>query len=180
MGSCRIMDCFLADGIETIFRLALSLLLLGKNELLVQDMEGVIRYFQKDMPVKFETDPEGVINLAFSIKINQKKMKKLEREYTTMKTKEKEDEIELRRLRTENRLLRQRVDLLEQESSNLADRLIQGQVTRAEVEEHTFAIKRELAAIRQHDIETSTELEDARLRIRKLSEIVESKPEDEL
>ena len=69
-----------------------------------------------------------------------------------MKTKEKEDEIELRRLRTENRLLRQRVDLLEQESSNLADRLIQGQVTRAEVEETTFAIKRELAAIRQHDL----------------------------
>merc|ERR1712066_1011511 len=123
--SCRIMDCFLADGIEAIFRLALALLMLGKNELLVQDMEGVIRYFQKDMPVKFETDPEGVINLAFSIKINQKKMKKLEREYTTMKTKEKEDEIELRRLRTENRLLRQRIDLLENESSELADKLIQ-------------------------------------------------------
>ncbi len=44
------------------------------------------------------------------------------------------------------------MDLLEQESSNLADRLIQGQVTRAEVEENTFAIKRELAAIRQHDL----------------------------
>ncbi len=81
------------------------------------------------------------------------------------------------RLRTENRLLRQRVDLLEQESSHLADRsvetnspqkttfrtkkipfplffsrLIQGQVTRAEVEEHTFAIKRELAAVKQHDL----------------------------
>lgn len=130
--SCRIMDCFLADGIEAIFRLALALLLLGKNELLVQDMEGVIRvrlahfdklfprileffvhthtldsfygnkgvflsqYFQKDMPANFDSDPEGVINLAFSIKINQKKMKKLEKEYTTMKTKEKEDEIELR------------------------------------------------------------------------------------
>merc|ERR1711899_663195 len=89
------------------------------------------------------------------------------------------DEIELRRLRTENRLLRQRVDLLEQESSNLADRLIQGQVTRAEVEEHTFAIKRELAAIRQHDIETSHELENARQRIRKLSEIVEKPLEKE-
>ena len=59
------------------------------------------------------------------------------------------------RLRTENRLLRQRVDLLEQECSNLADRLIQGQVTRAEVEEHTFAIKRELAAIKQHDLDTT-------------------------
>ena len=41
--SCRIMDCFLADGIEVIFRLALALLLIGKNELLIQDMEGVIR-----------------------------------------------------------------------------------------------------------------------------------------
>ena len=85
----------------------------------------------------------------------------------------------MQRLRTENRLLRQRVDLLEQESSNLADRLIQGQVTRAEVEEHTFAIKRELAAIRQHDIETNLELENARQRIRKLSEIVEKPLEDE-
>ena len=46
-----------------------------------------------------------------------------------MKTKEKEDEIELKRLRTESRLLRQRCDMLEQESCNLADRLIQGQVT---------------------------------------------------
>ena len=61
----------------------------------------MLQYFQKDMPAKFEADPEGVINLAFSIKINQKKMKKLEREYTTMKTKEKEDEIELR-VRTTN------------------------------------------------------------------------------
>merc|ERR1719400_177200 len=177
--SCRIMDCFLADGIEAIFRLALSLLLLGKNELLVQDMEGVIRYFQKDMPAFFEADAEGVINLAFSIKINQKKMRRLEKEYTTMKSKEKEDEIELRRLRTENRLLRQRIDLLENESSELADKLIQGQVTRAEVEETTFAIKRELAAIRLHDTETNRNLQEAKERIKNLSELLEdqsSKP----
>ena len=48
------------------------------------------------MPAKFEADPEEVMNLAFGLKINQKKMKKMEKEYTTMKTKEKEDEIELR------------------------------------------------------------------------------------
>ena len=51
--------------------------------------------------------------------------------------------------------------------------MIQGQVTRAEVEEDTFAIKRELAAIKQHDIDTSSQLESARERIRKLSEIVD-------
>ena len=78
-------------------------------------------------------------------------------------------------MRTENRLLRQRVDLLEQESSNLADRLIQGQVTRAEVEETTFAIKRELAAIKQHDLDTNQQLEQAKERIRKLSEVVDDR-----
>ena len=39
----RIMDCFLADGLEVIFRLALALLQQGRNDLLLQDMEGVIR-----------------------------------------------------------------------------------------------------------------------------------------
>ena len=145
------MDCFLLEGVEVIFRLALALLTIGKPNLLVYDMEGVIRvstkqplsaklegscgksivlqktstvgpeeylflksylpsaiwnimtlcvlyfqYFQKDMPARFESDPEEVMNLAFSLKINHKKMKKMEKEYTTMKTKEKEDEIELR------------------------------------------------------------------------------------
>ena len=92
---------------------------------------------------------EAGFSMAFLLKINQKKMKRLEKEYTTMKCKEKEDEVELGRLRTENRLLRQRIDMLETESSELADKLIQGQVTRAEVEETTFAIKRE------HDIDTN-------------------------
>merc|ERR1712212_997072 len=32
--SCRIMDCFLSEGIEIIFRIALTLLTLGKHELL--------------------------------------------------------------------------------------------------------------------------------------------------
>lgn len=65
------------------------------------------------------------------------------------------------------------MDLLEQESSNLADRLIQGQVTRAEVEESTFAIKRELAAVKQHDLDTNSQLDEAKERIRKLSAIIE-------
>jgi hypothetical protein len=42
--------------------------------------------------------------------------------------------------------------------------LVQGQVNRAEVEETTFAIKRELAAIRQHDMDTNHKLEEARER----------------
>ena len=55
----------------------------------------------------------------------------------------------------------------------MLSRLIQGQVTRAEVEETTFAMKRELAAIKQHDIDTHMKLEEATERIKTLSEQLE-------
>ena len=37
------MDCFLLYGIEIIFRIALTLLSTGKHELLLLDIEGVIK-----------------------------------------------------------------------------------------------------------------------------------------
>ena len=44
----------------------------------------------------------------------------------------------LQRLKNENRLLRQKVDQLESESNALADRLIQGQVDKAEVGRYRY------------------------------------------
>ena len=44
-------------------------------------------------------------------------------------------------------------------------------MTRAELEEQSFATKRELAAIKQHDLDTNQQLEIARDKIRKLSEV---------
>ena len=167
------MDCFLIDGIEVIFRLALATLTIGKEELFSMDMEGMLKYFQRDMPIKFEADPESYFSLGYSLRYNGKKMKKMEKEYYAMKTKEQEELVELRRLRTENRLLRQRIDCLEAESSALADRLIQGQVSRADEAEHNFAIKRELAALRQHDMETLEQLQSAREKIRSLTGMIE-------
>ncbi|XP_045120636.1 ecotropic viral integration site 5 ortholog-like isoform X4 [Portunus trituberculatus] len=171
--ACRMMDCFLVDGVEVIFRIALACLTLGKEELFSMDMEGMLKYFQRDLPAKFEADPECYFSLAYSLRYNPKKMKKLEKEYTAMKTKEQEELVELKRMRTENRLLRQRIDCLEAESSALADRLIRGQVSRAEEAEHNFAIKRELAALRQHDGETMEQLLTARDKIRKLTGMIE-------
>ncbi len=78
----------------------------------------------------------------------------------------------LQRLRTENRLLRQRVELLEAESSELADRLVRGQVSRAEEEETSFVVQRELAALRHSHLETSHMLENAREEIKILSQLL--------
>ena len=48
------------------------------------------------MPGKFEADQDAVFSLAFSLDLNQKKMKKIEKEYMTMKSREAEDEMEIR------------------------------------------------------------------------------------
>lgn len=85
----------------------------------------------------------------------------LEKDYTALKSKENEEQIELRRLRTENRLLRQRIDNLEKESASLADRLIQDQVTRAQEAEETFMLKNQFASNRQHLADTQRKLQEA-------------------
>ncbi|XP_067012573.1 ecotropic viral integration site 5 ortholog isoform X2 [Anabrus simplex] len=171
--ACRIMDVFLSEGMEVIFKVALALLTLGKEDLLCLDMEGMLKFFQKELPQRAEADPDGLMLLAYNMKLNPKRMKKLEKDYTVMKTKEQEEMVELRRLRQENRLLRQRVELLEAESSELADRLVRGQVSRAEEEETTFVVQRELAALRHTHLETSHQLEMAHEEIRNLALLME-------
>ncbi|XP_059619313.1 ecotropic viral integration site 5 ortholog isoform X3 [Phlebotomus argentipes] len=167
--SSRIMDVFLSEGMEFIFKVALALLTMGKDTLLSLDMEAMLKYFQKELPQKVESEPEGLFNLAYTIKINTKKMKKMEKEYADLRKKEQEEMVELRRLRSENRLLKKRNELLEAESLELADRLVRGQVSRAEEEETSYAIQTELLALRRSHLEISHQLETAHEEIRGLS-----------
>ncbi|KYN29205.1 hypothetical protein ALC57_01327 [Trachymyrmex cornetzi] len=171
--ACRIFDVFLSEGMEIIFKVALAMLQLGKEDLLSLDMEGMLKFFQKQLPGKAEKDPDGLMTLAYGMKINPKRMKKLEKDYTILKMKEQEEMVELRRLRAENRLLRQRTELLEAESAELADRLVRGQVSRAEEEETAFIAQRELAALRHSHLETSHQLEQAHEELRSLSILLE-------
>lgn len=76
-------------------------------------------------------------------------------------------------MRTENRQLRQRCEMLEEESKALADRLVRGQVSRAEEEETTFVVQRELAVLRHAHLETTHQLELAQEQIRSLSLLLE-------
>lgn len=56
----------------------------------------LFQYFQKELPGKVESDIEGLFNLAYSIKINTKKMKKMEKDYAELRKKEQEEMVELR------------------------------------------------------------------------------------
>ncbi|XP_071474151.1 ecotropic viral integration site 5 protein homolog isoform X2 [Marmota flaviventris] len=164
----RIFDIFMSEGLEIVFRVGLALLQMNQAELMQLDMEGMLQHFQKVIPHQFDDSADKLIQAAYQVKYNSKKMKKLEKEYTTIKTKEMEEQVEIKRLRTENRLLKQRIETLEKESASLADRLIQGQVTRAQEAEENYLIKRELATIKQQSDEASAKLEQAENTIRKL------------
>uniref|UniRef100_A0A4W2D2X7 Ecotropic viral integration site 5 like n=1 Tax=Bos indicus x Bos taurus TaxID=30522 RepID=A0A4W2D2X7_BOBOX len=166
----RVFDIFMYEGLEIIFRVGLALLQVNQTELMQLDMEGMSQYFQRVIPHQFDSCPDKLILKAYQVKYNPKKMKRLEKEYAAMKSKEMEEQIEIKRLRTENRLLKQRIETLEKESAALADRLIQGQVTRAQEAEENYVIKRELAVVRQQCSSAAEDLQKAQSTIRQLQE----------
>lgn len=147
--SFRIMDTFLTDGVEVIFRIGLALLEHSYDQLMQLDLEDMTKHFQKEMKVIHENDPDSLFEKAFKIKLSSKRLKKLEKEFLQKKEKQANENIELVRLHDENNELEKRVMALEKECAALADRLIQGQVTRAQEAEEMFAVRRELSRLRK-------------------------------
>ncbi|XP_060231859.1 EVI5-like protein isoform X1 [Meriones unguiculatus] len=153
----RVFDIFMYEGLEVVFRVGLALLQVNQTELMQLDMEGMSQYFQRVIPHQFDSCPDKLVLRAYQVKYNPRKMKRLEKEYAALKSKEMEEQIEIKRLRTENRLLKQRIETLEK-----------GQVTRAQEAEENYAIKRELAVVRQRCSLTAEDLQRAESTIREL------------
>uniref|UniRef100_A0A8C5T129 Ecotropic viral integration site 5 n=1 Tax=Laticauda laticaudata TaxID=8630 RepID=A0A8C5T129_LATLA len=145
----RIFDIFMSEGLEIVFRVGVALLQMNQAELVQLDMEGMLQHFQKVVPHQFDGGPDKLIQMAYQVKYNAKKMKKLEKEYTTIKTKEMEEQIEIK------------------VSSYLMSK---GQVTRAQEAEENYLTKRELATIKQQSDEAITKLEQAENTIRELQQ----------
>ncbi|KAF5929392.1 hypothetical protein HPG69_013688, partial [Diceros bicornis minor] len=146
----RVFDIFMYEGLEIVFRVGVALLQVNQTELMQLDMEAMSQ---------FDSCPDKLILKAYQVKYNPKKMKRLEKEYAAMKSKEMEEQIEIKRLRTENRLLKQRIETLEK-----------GQVTRAQEAEENYVIKRELAVVRQQCSSAAEDLQKAQSTIRQLQE----------
>ncbi|XP_068949927.1 ecotropic viral integration site 5 protein homolog isoform X6 [Petaurus breviceps papuanus] len=138
----RIFDIFMSEGLEIVFRVGLAVLQMNQAELMQLDMEGMLQHFQKVIPHQFDSGPDKLIQASYQVKYNTKKMKKLEKEYTTIKTKEMEEQVEIKRLRTENRLLKQRIETLEKHKCSsrysekfvlqLEEELVQARLNEAE------------------------------------------------
>ncbi|XP_027146091.1 ecotropic viral integration site 5 protein homolog isoform X2 [Larimichthys crocea] len=173
----RIFDIFMCEGLEIVFRVGLAILQMNQTELIQLDMEGMLQHFQKVIPHQLDSGPDKVIQAAYQVKYNGKKMKKLEKEYTTIKTKEMEEQVEIKRLRTENRLLKQRIDTLEKESASLADRLIQKGAPRYS-EESVLQLERELVQARLKEAESQCALKEMQDKILDMEKRNTSLPDD--
>lgn len=80
-----ILDVVLVQGLDTIFQIALSLLITFRKDLLELDFENIVKYIQVNLPKRCRhlSTARKVIKRATSIKL--KKLKKYEREFIEMK-----------------------------------------------------------------------------------------------
>ncbi|XP_078188573.1 ecotropic viral integration site 5 protein homolog isoform X8 [Callithrix jacchus] len=174
----RIFDIFMSEGLEIVFRVGLALLQMNQAELMQLDMEGMLQHFQKVIPHQFDGVPDKLIQAAYQVKYNSKKMKKLEKEYTTIKTKEMEEQVEIKRLRTENRLLKQRIETLEKESASLADRLIQHKCGSNYNEDFVLQLEKELVQARLSEAESQCALKEMQDKVLDIEKRNNSLPEE--
>ncbi|XP_061682208.1 ecotropic viral integration site 5 protein homolog isoform X5 [Syngnathoides biaculeatus] len=161
----RIFDIFMCEGLEIVFRVGLAILQMNQAELIQLDMEGMLQHFQKVIPRQLDSGPDKVIQAACQFKYNAKKMKKLEKEYTTIKTKEMEEQVEIKRLRTENRLLKQRIDTLEKGALRCS-------------EEAVLQLERELVQARLKEAESQCALKEMQDKILDMEKRNTSLPDD--
>ncbi|NXP06308.1 EVI5 protein, partial [Thinocorus orbignyianus] len=175
----RIFDIFMSEGLEIVFRVGLAVLQMNQAELLQLDMEGMLQHFQKVIPHQFDSGPDKLIQASYQVKYNAKKMKKLEKEYTTIKTKEMEEQVEIKRLRTENRLLKQRIETLEKESASLADRLIQHKCSSRYSEDFVLQLEKELVQARLSEAESRCALKEMQDKVLEMEKRNSSLPDEE-
>ncbi|XP_042339664.1 ecotropic viral integration site 5 protein homolog isoform X4 [Plectropomus leopardus] len=162
----RIFDIFMCEGLEIVFRVGLAILQMNQTELIQLDMEGMLQHFQKVIPHQLDSGPDKVIQAAYQVKYNAKKMKKLEKDYTTIKTKEMEEQVEIKRLRTENRLLKQRIDTLEKKGAPRYS------------EESVLQLERELVQARLKEAESQCALKEMQDKILDMEKRNTSLPDD--
>uniref|UniRef100_A0A672M5J0 Ecotropic viral integration site 5 n=2 Tax=Sinocyclocheilus grahami TaxID=75366 RepID=A0A672M5J0_SINGR len=162
----RIFDIFMCEGLEIVFRVGMAILQMNQAELMQLDMEGMLQHFQKVIPHQLDSGPDKVIQAAYQVKYNAKKMKKLEKEYTTIKTKEMEEQVEIKRLRTENRLLKQRIDTLEKKGNTRYS------------EEFILQLERELVQARLKEAESQCALKEMQDKILNMEKRNASLPDE--
>ncbi|XP_009704013.1 PREDICTED: rab GTPase-activating protein 1 [Cariama cristata] len=159
----HIIDLLLCEGISVIFNVALGLLKTTKDDLLLTDFEGALKFFRVQLPKRYrsEENAKKLMELACNMKISQKKLKKYEKEYHTMREQQAQQEDPIERFERENRRLQEANMRLEQENDDLAHELVTSKIALRKdldnAEEKADALNKELLMTKQKLIDAEEE-----------------------
>uniref|UniRef100_A0A671PIU8 Rab GTPase-activating protein 1 n=1 Tax=Sinocyclocheilus anshuiensis TaxID=1608454 RepID=A0A671PIU8_9TELE len=159
----HIIDLLLCEGISVIFNVALALLKTSKDDLLQTDFEGALKFFRVPVPKRYrsEENAKKLMELACSMKISQKKLKKYEKEYHTIREQQEQQEAPIERYERENRRLQDANMRLEQENDDLAHELVSSKIALRKdldnAEEKSDALNKELLITKQKLVESEDE-----------------------
>ncbi|KAI7792968.1 putative rab GTPase-activating protein 1 [Triplophysa rosa] len=159
----HIIDLLLCEGISVIFNVALALLKTSKDDLLQTDFEGALKFFRVPVPKRYrsEENAKKLMELACSLKISQKKLKKYEKEYHTIREQQEQQEAPIERYERENRRLQETKMRLEQENDDLAHELVSSKIALRKdldnAEEKADALNKELLITKQKFVDSEDE-----------------------
>ncbi|XP_040012707.1 rab GTPase-activating protein 1 isoform X2 [Xiphias gladius] len=159
----HIIDLLLCEGISVIFNVALALLKTSKDDLIQTDFEGALKFFRVPVPKRYrsEENAKKLMELACSMKISQKKLKKFEKEYQTIREQQEQQEAPIERYERENRRLQEANMRLEQENDDLAHELVSSKIALRKdldnAEEKADALNKELLLTKQKLVDSEDE-----------------------
>ncbi|XP_018525963.1 rab GTPase-activating protein 1 isoform X1 [Lates calcarifer] len=159
----HIIDLLLCEGISVIFNVALALLKTSKDDLIQADFEGALKFFRVPVPKRYrsEENAKKLMELACSMKISQKKLKKFEKEYHTIREQQEQQEAPIERYERENRRLQEANMRLEQENDDLAHELVSSKIALRKdldnAEEKADALNKELLLTKQKLVDSEDE-----------------------
>ncbi|XP_045428003.1 rab GTPase-activating protein 1 isoform X2 [Pipistrellus kuhlii] len=135
----------------------------SKDDLLLTDFEGALKFFRVQLPKRYrsEENAKRLMELACNMKISQKKLKKYEKEYHTMREQQAQQEDPIERFERENRRLQEANMRLEQENDDLAHELVTSKIALRKdldnAEEKADALNKELLMTKQKLIDAEEE-----------------------
>uniref|UniRef100_A0A8C8CZX1 Rab GTPase-activating protein 1 n=1 Tax=Oncorhynchus tshawytscha TaxID=74940 RepID=A0A8C8CZX1_ONCTS len=135
----------------------------SREDLLATDFEGALKFFRVPVPKRYrsEENAKKLMELACSMKISQKKLKKYEKEYDSMREQQEQQEAPIERYERENRRLQEANMRLEQENDDLAHELVSSKIALRKdldnAEEKADALNKELLMTKQKLVDSEDE-----------------------
>lgn len=124
----RVLDVFLFFGFDSIFQVALGILKVSKKDMLLQDFEGLMKYFRVNIPKRYRSEENAKYLMEVAMGIKIKRLSKYEKEWLQIKAAERAREDPVIRLERENKKLRNDNLRLDTENDNLARQLVNSKI----------------------------------------------------